>query len=361
MVRALIAVLLLILPAGWSWAQTPTLGTPAGPATGREAAARPVPDLSDESVPGEAVVELADFICAYLNDSGTVPDWAQVKTVSGRLRRISAAQVFALLARTVYLWDSTGELPTAVPLAPKQVNPPQLDAEDIPLQPPDPSVGREVPTADFLSWCAETVYWIDRLHTIPTAVWLDGERLSAIEYLAGLAICIQYKYYEGDLLEYIFLPHYAPPGSWVGASGKAVRAARRSAPSDQAEPRAQEVLTAEPKEEPEKPAPGPEAENYQSPSLLLTPDLGTEVSGVVDVVGFYTGPPADYAIFGVDGKTTAMTNRQPFSFRWDTSGLKEGTHMVRVRIYGKDDDLLIEQVSIYRVISRAPAQAEPSE
>ncbi len=363
MVRTLIAVLLLSLLAGWSWAQTPTLGVPAAPAAEGEAAAQPVPDLSGDSVPGEAVVELADFICAYLNDSGTVPDWSQVRMVNGQLRRISAAEVFALLARTVYLWDSTGELPATVPLAPKRVNPPQLDPEDIPLGPPDPAVGREVPTADFLAWCAETVYWIDRLHTIPTAVWLDGERLSAVEYLAGLAVCIQYAYYEGDLLDYLFLPRYAPPDSWVGASGSAVRAAQYSASSSQAESQTREIAAEEVSEEAPVPEREPETAEaaYPSPSLLLTPDLGAEVSGVVDVVGFYTGPPPDYVIFGVDGKTAAMTNRQPFSFRWDTSGLEPGKHTVRVRVYGKDDSLLIEQVSIYRVTARIPAEGKASE
>jgi len=353
MLRTLVAVFVLLgLLAGWGCAQTP--GTEAAPPG--EAQAGQLPDLSDQAVTGKAVADLADFICGCLNDGGTVPDWASVQTVNGRPRRVSAAEVFVLLARTVYLWNSSGELPATVPITPQDVNPPQLDAEDVPQGEFDPESGREINTEDFLGWCADTVYWVDRLHTIPTAVWLvDGERLSATEYLAGLAICVQYGYFEGDLLDYIFLPAYAPPQTWV----KAFEAAAPEQVAEEeaaAEPAAGEEAAAAPAGLEEELAPEEEQQpQYPSPTLVLLPEPGKQVSGVVDMLAVYSGPPADYVVFGVDGRTKTITNAPPYTYRWDTSALAPGSHAFRARIYGEDDALLIDQVSAYTVVPPNPA------
>jgi len=359
MLRTLVAVLLLLgLLAGWACAQTP--GAEAG--LPEEAQAGQLPDLSGQAVTGEAVADLADFICGCLDDGGTVPDWASVQTVNGRPRRVSAAEVFILLARTVYLWNSSGELPATVPITPQDVNPPQLDAEDVPQGEFDPESGREINTEDFLGWCGDTVYWVDRLHTIPTAVSLvDGERLSAAEYLAGLAICVQYGYFEGDLLDHIFLPAYAPPQAWVkafqaeapeevtteeGAVGEEGAAAETSAG---------EGVAATPVGLEEEPAPEEEQQpEYPNPTLVLLPEPGKQVSGVVDMLAVYSGPPADYVIFGADGRTKTMTNTLPYTCRWDTSALAPGSHAFRVRIYGEEDALLIDQVSAYTVVPPKP-------
>ncbi len=359
MLRTLVAVFVLLgLLAGWACAQTPG----AEPAPAGELDAGQLPDLSDQAATGQAVADLADFICGCLNDSGTVPDWASVQTVSGRPRRVSAAEVFVLLARTVYLWNSSGEIPATVPITPQDVNPPQLDAEDIPQGEFDPESGREINTKDFLGWCADTVYWVDRLHTIPTAVWLvDGERLSATEYLAGLAICVQYGYFEDDLLDYIFLPAYAPPQSWVKAFQAAAPeqvAAEEGVVAEEAtavEPAASEEASAAPAGPEGALAPEEEQPQYPSPSLVLLPEPGKQVSGVVDMLAVYSGPPADYVIFGVDGKTKTITNAPPYTYRWDTSALAPGSHAFRARIYGEDDVLLIDQVSAYTVVPPKPA------
>jgi hypothetical protein len=363
MLRTLLVVFVLLgLLVGWCCAQAP--GGEAETAPVAESQTAPLPDLSDQAVTGEAVVDLADFICGCLNDSGAIPDWSQVQTVNGRLRRVSAAEVFALLARTVYLWNDTGELPATVPLAPQEVNPPQLDAEDLPGDQYDPEAGSDIPTEDFLAWCADTVYWIDRLHTIPTAVWLDGQRLSAAQYLAGLAICIQYAYYEGDLLDYIFLPQYAPPSMWVGAFQGEVAEEEYAEETSDVEAAASQTLEGEWEEEaPASPAQARALEerapvSYPNPTLVLLPEPGQQVSGVVDVLAVYSGPPAGYAMFGVDGQTKAMTNSQPYGYRWDTSTLAPGPHTLRVRFFAEDDTLLIDQVSVYTVTAPKPAAGE---
>jgi len=226
MIRAAVSglIFLLLLSPSASLGQQQT----AAPAPADEAA---LPNFGGRMVPGEAVVDLADFISSNLEATGATPDLAQVRTAGGELRNVTAAEVFVLLARTAYLWRTTGNLPDTVPITPDEVSPPVLDAQDVVLPAEDTSVGREAPTEQFLAQCPAVVRWVDRLQVIPTAVWVAGSRLSATEYLAGLAICVSYAYWEGDLSDTIFLPAYAPPTSWAG---EAEYAQAQSAPAGEA-------------------------------------------------------------------------------------------------------------------------------
>jgi hypothetical protein len=174
-----------------------------------------LPPFAAQSVAGEAVVDLADFVTEYLSETGAVPDMAQVVTADGNARTLSAVEVFALLARTTHLWRFTGGLPETVPIAPDEIAPPVLDAEDVIAPVEDQELGREVMTESFLSTVPAVVRWIDRLQVVPTAVYVEGERLSGADYLAGLAICISYAYWEGQLYETLFLPPYGPPLAWI--------------------------------------------------------------------------------------------------------------------------------------------------
>jgi len=362
MLRTVVAGIVLMLGLLTSWCAAQTPGAETAPVW--EPQAVQPPDLSDRTVSGESVVDLADFICNCLEDGGAVVDWAQVQTTGGRLRRVSAAEVFALFARTVYLWNTSGELPATVPIAPEQVDPPQVDPEDVPDADFDPESGRSISTEQFLAQCADTVYWIDRLHAIPTAVGVNGQRLSAADYLAGLAICIQYAYYEGELLDYIFLPRYTPPQVWV----RAVRASREeyaeeTGVEEGAELPAEPALEEEVGEEPEGAAVAPLAVEASfllpppNPQLVLFPEPGSEVSGIVDLAVAYAGPEPGFVTFGIDGTTRKIMNFRPYGFRWNTSGLPPGQHTVRVRVFGMDDLLLIDQVSIFTVVPPPPPES----
>jgi hypothetical protein len=329
-----------------------------------ETSAPPAPAVTDREATGDAVVELADFVCGVLEDSGLVPDYAQVTAADGSLRRLSAAEVFALFARTAYLWDTTGELPALVPIAPEGVAAPQLEAEDVPQGAFDPESGREVPTDQFLNQCSGTLRWIDRLKAIPTAVWVNGERLSAADYLAGLAICIQYAYWQETLEDTIFLPDYIPPQTWLrGVSGSAVSGGTTGESSSEGTEETQEgtEYTGEAAggEEavPEEVAPLGVVEEgaSESPMLTLLPEDGARVSGKVDLLAVYTGPPAGFVIFAIDGATRAIQNYEPYSYRWDATEAKPGPHMVRVRIFDEAAGLLIDGVSQLTVVPR-PAE-----
>ena len=316
-----------------------------------------LPDFSSRTVPGEAVVDLADFICGYVSDVGYLPDFTQVQTADGGLRRISAAEAFILLARTAHLWEALGALPETVPLAPDELRPPLIDAEDVPDWNIDLSEGREVPTDQFLANVGETVRWVDRLHAIPTAVWVNGERLSAAEYLAGLAICIQHAYWEGTLYDSLFLPWYGSPHSWVGIrmeqSGDTV-AALSAEDESWEETDAEWFDWAEAEEEGSAPLlvvePAEALPPPPPPHLTVFPRSGSVVSGKVDLVAGYVGPAPRFVVFAVDGATRAIVNVPPYSFRWDASGAAPGPHTVRVQVLGEGDAVLAEQFCGFSVV-----------
>ncbi len=328
-----------------------------------------LPDFAGRMVPGEAVVDLADFISGYLADSGALPDFVQVQTADGLPRRIPTAEAFVLLARTVHLWQTMGDLPQTVPLAPDEVRAPLLDPEDIPESELDLSTGREIPTDQFLEQCDDTVRWVDRLHTIPTAVWVAGERLSAAEYLAGLAICLQYAYWEGGLYDTIYVRRYHPPQSWIWRyleqAGETL-----PGPTESEEEQLWEELPLEqvgweeggeeqallpvlPSETPEPySAPAP------APQLTLFPRSGSTLSGKVDLVASYLGPPPRFVVFEIDGAMRAIVNLPPYSFRWDTSALQPGPHTVRVQVLGEEETILTDQLCGFTVVLPEPKRPE---
>ena len=366
---ALAGLLLLLISPACSLAQLPDILAPAQelvPAEEQAPASR-LPNFAGRTVPGEAAVDLADFISGCLVDSGALPDFMQVQTADGSLRRISAAEAFILLARTAYLWETMGALPATIPIAPDQVSAPLIDPEDVPPSGVDPDAGRDIPTDQFLAQCGDTVRWVDRLHTVPTAIWVDGHRLSAAEYLAGLAICIQYAYWEGGLYDTIYLPLYSPPQSWTGFRVDRAAEAPPTTPLEEAqagtEAPYEEASWQEPYQEESPPALPlttfqPESPLARAPQLTLFPASGSTLSGKVDLVAGYLGPPARFVIFAIDGATRAIMNSPPYSCGWDTSGLVPGPHIVRVQVLGAEGAVLVDQLCGYTIAPPEPRLTE---
>jgi len=363
MSRACALVLgLLVMSCSWTVAQTAAEEGPAQQAV----PSSQLPDFSARNVPGEGVIELADFVSGYAAEVGGLPDFMQVRTADGLLRRISAAEAFALLARTAYLWDATGQLPETVPLAPDEVQPPVLEPEDVRSPVADLSAGRQIATDLFLSQCGATVSWVDTLHVIPTAVWVDGDRLSAAEYLVGLAICLQYAYWEGELSEYLFLPAYAPPDSWTWAVAQGPTEPAAAAGGEEEAEQALSFYESESEEGPQwqEPTParrplvagGPELAPSGQAKVELFPAPGSRLSGVVDLVVSYSGPPAQFVTVAVDGVTRAILNVPPYGFRWDTSRIAPGPHMVRVQVLGEGQEVLADQISAFTIVPPQPQQ-----
>ncbi len=376
-------------------------------AAGQQADEAALPNFGISAAPGEAVVDLADFVSSTLDASGTIPDLVQVRTSDGELRNLTAAEAFVLLARATYLWRTAGSLPQSVPISPGEISPPVLDSQDLVAAPTDSAVGREIPTEQFLSQCAAAVRWADRLRVIPTAIWVDGNRLSAAEYMAGLAICLSYAYWEDQLSDTIFLPAYAPPVSWVGeteaqseATGHETFAEETSSAATEssyeeeasgyeeqageAASYGNESLAGEQQydeqglvngddqgsygdgewdsgESYEAEAFEPGTEEYVEPEIPprmeITPEPGDEVRGVVDLIVSYSGPPASFVVFTIDGKGEVIMNSPPYSYRWNTASLKPGPHQVRIQVVGADDDTLLDQSNAYIVVAPPPKKS----
>lgn len=399
--RCALALALLLLP-------TMRLAQQAAPSSSLPdwSAAQPALAGNSDTVSGEAVVDLADFIAGNLAASGSIPELVQVKTTNGALRTLTAAETFALLARTTYLWQTAGVMPATVPIMPDQLRPPILDQEDVVAPPDDETAGRQVPTESFLSQCPAVVRWVDRLRVVPTAVNFDGLRLSAAEYLSGLAICISYTYWEGELEESIFLPAYAPPKSWTAGlemaaasdesevTGTVSEEETTSASEEPEAPKPATVLgadesgegyeqeflgegeddysedaawdsnevsdeeafseEAEQAESSSAPVVGPEPGATQPVKLTVIPEPGETVRGVVDLVASYRGPPAKYVIFTIQGKGAVIMNAPPYSARWDTATLKPGLYQVRLQVFDAADATLADLTSIYTVVAPPP-------
>ena len=341
-------------------AQVPGLGAPAE----EVAPSQMLPAASGNHIPGEYAVELADFIASYLVDSNTAPDWAQVRTSDGSLRRISISDAFSLLARTTYLWQALGHLPEYVPIAPSDLRVPVIDSQDVVASADDLSLARQIPTDQFLAQCAPTVQWIDRLRIIPTAVWVDGERLSATEYLAGLAVCIQYAYYQGDLDSYLLLPRYGPPRAWAqSAVGVPIGTSLASLPYLMPAASPGRPSQAETVEEPAAAEGGESGYEFPAPRLALFPEPGSELRGLVNLVAVYEGPPARFVMFYVDGIKRSITNLPPYSCRWDTAEATAGRHSVQVNVLGDDSTVLTTLIGGFTVALEEPetAAVEPSD
>lgn len=388
--KASLILALLLLVAGTCWAQAPGLEDSNSEATYEEAAPAeaeaPAPAAPNSVAAGDSVVELAEFISTYVSNTGQLPDLVQVRTQSGNLRVLSAAEAFVLIPRAVDLWRTYEEMPETVPIAPAEVTRPDIDPEDVPQGAVDVESGQEIPTEGFLEQTAATVRWIDQLQKVPTAVWVEGTRLSAAQYMAGLAICLEYAYESGELEDTIFLPAYVPPSTWAASlrttnTGEATeeQSAENTADgSDSAEAGAGEEIGAEevaaegletgtggttptaslrpmtPMAVAEESAPAPE----EKPKLWIFPRPGDKVSGVVELVASYRGPEALFVIFSVDGATRAIMNIPPYSFRWDASALPPGTHTVRVQVIGAENVTLLDQVNTY-IVTEPKAKAPP--
>jgi len=334
-----------------------------GQATQQTDSGLPFPTFSAQTVSGEAAVDLADFVAEHLSTTGTVPDMAQVVTSEGEPRTLSAAQVFALLARTVYLWRFAGELPDTVPLPAADIAAPVLDSEDIIAAPEDQDLGREVDTESFLSQVSAVVRWVDQLLVVPTAVWVDGQRLSGADYLAGLAICVSYAYWEGELYETLFLPPYAPPATWIGdQQAEYYPAAEETEPWTEETGEAVDYREEEGTEQsavlqirrPLTAMRQPFATSQAEPELVVFPEPGERISGYVDLVASYAGPPARFVIFSLDASHEVIRNYPPYSYRWDTRTLEPGIHTVRVQVIGAQDEVLADQATAYDVVATEP-------
>jgi hypothetical protein len=299
-------------------------------------------------VTGASVAELAGFVVAGLQESGAVPDWLQAKTTEGRVQRLSATDGFVVMARLMRQWDVDGTLPESVSVAVGAVNPPVLSVADLPEAVEGEAEPRVIPTDLFVAQSAEVVRCLGQFRMVPAAVWVDRERLAAQDYMAGMAIAIDYAYRNHKVEPAIAIARFLPAPAWAAYTEQCAEYVEEEVTEGDAGTQEEgfDGGTAPPEEE----APSPPAEA----TLFLAPDPKEAVSGAVDLIASYSGPPAKFVTFLVDDVAKAITNTAPYWYRWDTTRLPPGPHRVRVRVLGQDDIEIASMEATYTIAAPAP-------
>jgi hypothetical protein len=103
----------------------------------------------------------------------------------------------------------------------------------------------------------------------------------------------------------------------------------------------------------------PQLPALAAPQLTLFPPGGSTLSGMADLVASYSGPPASFVTFAIDGQTRVILNVPPYSYRWDTSGIPPGAHTVRVQVLGEGDAVIADRMNGFTVV--APEAPEVSD
>ncbi len=211
----LFSLLLALSMAPWAGAQQATAqnnGTAAAelaPVAGDET------ETTTVSVPNTSLTDLVRALCERLGESGSVPEWGRVAVARGERPRLSAADMFVLLTRAAQAWHTDKRIPASISVSVGAVDPPVLDPQDYPKSTVNQDKGRTLDAEQVLSFASDTLHWMEQSGSVPTAVWISGQRVSAAEYLAALAMCLDYAASTGHVGKTLFLPNYSPPLSWA--------------------------------------------------------------------------------------------------------------------------------------------------
>ncbi len=302
-------------------------------------------------VTGASVAEMAGFIVGVLQESGTVPDWLQVKTTEGRVQRLSAADGFVVLARLMRQWDIDAHLPESVPVAVGAVSPPVLSVADLPDEIDGDAEPRAVATDLFVAQSAEVVRRLAQFRMLPAAVWVDRDRLSAQDYMAGMAIAIDYAYRNHKVEPAIAIACFNPPPAWTAhtelyAEYVEEEVAEGDAGLQEETPTADRGLAL--------PVRVDASGSPVGATLSLLPDTKATVTGTIDLVASYSGPAPKFVTFTVDQLVKAIVNTAPYGYRWDTSRLSPGPHRVKVRVLGDGEAEIASVEATYTVAAPAP-------
>ena len=314
------------------------------PARAQAAAATPP---APATVSGSALIALADSLWARASETGAVPDNLPLILPDASQIEVSAALAFNLFLATINLWQTDGSFPASVLLPSTPPAPPQLDPRDILPRPSDPSrlPTRQLAAASLIAQCPAIAQWAFRVGGLPTAVWIDGERYSAGEFLVAMAQFIQQASRRSAFPASLLIPRCVAPRSWPSAGP--------AASAQAAPPASLPVLVT--------PQPPGEAAPPAQPRFSLLPHTGTKVSGFVDLVGEYSGPPPKFVAFLIDGKDRYLTNSQPYSYRWRLEGVAPGEHRVTARAFGQPDEVLAEASIVLLVVPASKADRARAE
>ncbi len=342
----LLSLLLVLGLASWAGAQSAAAPTGSGSAAELAPMAGDETETTTVNVPSTSVADLVHALSKRLGESGSVPEWGRVAVAKAERPRLSAADMFMLLTKAAQSWQTDHRLPDSIPLAIGGIDPPILDPQDYPTPTVDQEKGRNVNADQVLAFAGETLRWMEQSGSVPTAVWIGGERLSAAEYLAALVICLDYAFSSEGMGKTLFLPDYSPPLSWAQHTDLIAASGPHGTPNatpPAMTPPLQDVAASAP------PAPS-------RPEVTLLPAPGA-VHGVVDLVVNYSGPSVNFLTFTIDGRSRAVMNSRPYGYRWNTEEISPGKHQVLVRVFGESDVEITSTSATYVVRVPKPQKA----
>lgn len=262
-------------------------------------------ELALRQLPYSAAYEIAEQAYQSVATSGGLPDDFRVANENGRAEQVTAAQALGLLAAAAEATaaDDSGNLA----LLPATIGAPVAFDESA-AQP-----NLAVPTSELLAQGRPTLDFTAMLGAFPSAIWVNGQRLSATEYFAALASLFKYQARTERLPEKVQITRCGAPSSWTAATIRSAKELPKGLPPANLAPTVAVAPTI--------------------PKLELYPGAGAKLCGLTDFVAAY-GPTETRVIvsFCLDGQLKISTDCAPFSLRLDTSQLTPGSHKLRVEV-----------------------------
>jgi len=280
------------------------------------------------AISGEETLRVAEALAAGLAGDSRIPSQVEVKTSDGSLVKVSAADALYLFCQAISEWQAANSLPLAVPLPSRPMSP-----SEIPIA-PQPGDSRVVASADLVAQCRPVAELMRQIGRAPAGVWAGEVRLTPAEYLGALATLLQQFQYYHTFPEQIGVRPYLPPREWLGGEEKP-----ESGVGSADRPRWPGPLPTNAREHPEA-APAP------PPKLVVLPGKGAQLQGIAELAIYYQGPEALLCV-RVNGRTVAISNRAPFTFRWDTRLEPDGAIRVRVEATGATGAVLARSEQEY--------------
>ncbi len=301
------------------------------PAPARNASPKPAAPVRISSpqpvIAAKEVLRVADAVARSLATSGRIPAGEVVTLSDGRTRSLSAAQLFVLLARFLGTGYEQGVSPQHAPAPPDIIGP--LEAS-----PATVGTSRQaiIETADLLAQTRATADVAESTGNLPSAVWVQGLRLTPAQFMGAMATVLQHALLQGAVPRQVVVGNYAAPLDWSAVPSAAGAPAAESqgpiaeagagpaeAPSWARLPAevADSARSVEPRAQPTE------------PRLTVYVPVKPPLSGRHTLTIQYQGPPAIIRL-SIGGRAKAVSNMTHFTYVWDTRLEPDGTHALRV-------------------------------
>jgi len=261
------------------------------------------------------VLRVADAVARALATTRRIPAADVVTLSDGNTLALSAARVFVLLTRFLGNGYEQGVTPEYAPVPPEMAGP---------LTSPEATTGAAgesvISTADLLAQARPTADVAESTANLPSAVWVEGLRLTPAQYMGALATVLQHAASAGEVPQRVSVGNYLPPLDWTSTPtpGRAP-----VAPQPRVAPPVGAPVSAPPTE------PAPAAAEPTEPKITVHVPVKPPLSGEVALTVEYEGPPAFIRV-SIDGNARAVSNMVHFTYLWDTRLEPDGSHTLRV-------------------------------